>query len=127
MPEVENKRILLVDDEEEALVHLKKILERAKFNVITTTKGIEALNLAKLHHPDLIILDVFLPDLEGDEVAAQLAEDPACADIPIIFLSGIVMTREDKFSGEKFGRHYILAKPVTPKEILDMISKVFSA
>ncbi len=127
MAELENKRILIVDDEEEALVHLKNILERANYKVTSTTKGAEVLNLAKLDPPDLIILDVLLPDLEGDEVAAQLAEEPSCADIPIIFLSGIVMTREDKFSGEKFGRHYILAKPVTAKEILEMVSKVLSA
>ena len=122
----EKKRILVVDDEEEALGHLRNILERANYAVISTTKGAEVLNLAKLNRPDLIILDVFLPDLEGGEVAAKLAEDPACMNIPVIFLSGIVMTKTDKFSGDKFGRHYILAKPVTQKEILDMVSKVLS-
>ncbi len=122
----QSKRILIVDDEEEALGHLRNILERANHTVISTTKGAEALNLAKLNRPDLIILDVFLPDLDGSEVAASLAEDPACMNIPVIFLSGVVMTKNDKFSGNKFGRHYIMAKPVTQKEILEMVTKVLS-
>jgi DNA-binding response OmpR family regulator len=127
MQNIEKKRILVVDDEEEALVHLKNILERANYAVIATTKGMEALKLAQENHPDLIILDVFLPDLEGGEVAAKLAEDPACMNIPVIFLSGVVMTKKDKFSGEKFGRHYIMAKPVAQKEMLEMVTKVLSA
>ncbi len=122
----QSKRILIVDDEEEALGHLRNILERANHTVISTTKGAEALNLAKLNRPDLIILDVFLPDLDGSEVAASLAEDPACMNIPVIFLSGVVMTKNDKFSGNKFGRHYIMAKPVAQKEILEMVTKVLS-
>lgn len=119
----EKKRILIVDDEEEALNHLKNILQRAGYQAISTTKGLEVLNLARLHRPDLIIIDIYLPDLEGSEVAARLREDAQCMNIPIVFLSGVVINKEDKLSGEKFGRHYILAKPVTPKEILDMVKK----
>lgn len=119
MPEMEPKKILIVDDEEEALGHLRNILQRANYEVVSTTKGADVLDLAKLHQPDLIILDELLPDLEGSEVAARLREDLSCGNIPIIFLSGVIMSKEDKFSGEKFGKHYILAKPVTAKEILD--------
>ncbi|MFH0791497.1 MAG: response regulator [Candidatus Omnitrophota bacterium] len=119
------KRILLVDDEEEVIKHLSNILERAAHKVIATTKGKEAVNLAKTAFPDLIILDIVLPDMEGGEVAAVIGEDPSTANIPIIFLSGIVLTKEDAVSGEKIGRHYVLAKPVTGEELLETIGKVF--
>lgn len=122
---MKTKRILLVDDEEEVLKHLSSILERAAHKVITTTKGKEAVNLAKTILPDLIILDIVLPDMEGGQVAALIGEDSAAANIPIIFLSGIVLTKEDNVSGEKVGRHYVLAKPVTAEELLEIVNKIF--
>lgn len=122
---MKTKRILLVDDEEEVLEHLSGILERFAHKVITTTKGKEAVNLAKTTLPDLIILDIILPDMEGGQVAAIIGEDTATADIPIIFLSGIVLTKEDEISGEKLGRHYVLAKPISAEELLETMDKIF--
>jgi len=117
------KRILIVDDEEEALELLKLILEKAGYEVIPTTKGREAVTLAKAIHPDLIILDIMLPDMEGGEVAAVISEDPGCSEIPIVFLSGVIVTKKDNIPGQKAGKHFILAKPASANEILEMVNR----
>ena len=117
------KKILVVDDEQETLTHISKILERADYEVISTTSGKKALELTRSSQPDLIVLDVVLPDMEGGQVAAALSEDPATERIPIIFLTGII-TKQEESLVEKTGRHYVMAKPTTGRELLEMISKI---
>ncbi|MDI6606169.1 MAG: response regulator [Candidatus Omnitrophota bacterium] len=119
------KKILIVDDEAEALEHLANILQRAEFEVISTASGVEALELAKKEIPDLIILDILLPDKPGDDIASELLEDPSTANIPVIFLTGVV-TKEEIATSEKCGRQYVLAKPVTKEIILETINKVLA-
>jgi len=120
-----SKKILVVDDEAEALNALSNILRRDKYEVFSTTKGREAVELAKENKPDLIILDIVMPDLSGDSVAAILSEDPSTANIPIIFLTGL-LSKEEVPPMEKIKRHYVVAKPVTGREVLDMVKKVLS-
>ena len=117
------KKILVVDDEQETLSHISNILERANYEVIATTKGKQALELANGLKPDLIILDVVLPDMEGSEVAAALSENPSTDCIPIIFLTGIITKKEESLV-KKAGRHYVMAKPTTGRELLEMIGNV---
>lgn len=126
MDETLRKKILIVDDEEKALLLLSKILQRASYEVISAITGAEALNLAKKNIPDLIILDIVLPDMDGSDIAATLAEDPATKDIPIIFLSGMIMKKGEQASGQKTGRSYIISKPVTGPEILEVINRIFT-
>ena len=125
MADLTKKKILVVDDEEEALLHLTHILQRANYEVFSATRGSEALNSARLNLPDLVILDVVLPDMEGGDVASTLAQGAATQDIPIIFLSGVIMEKGESILGQKTGKHYIMAKPTTPDEILVMVKKVF--
>jgi DNA-binding response OmpR family regulator len=119
------KKILVVDDEEETLVFLGNILKRQNYEVITTTKGRDAIKLAKRLEPNLIILDVVLPDMIGGEVAKRLEEELATKEIPIVFLTGL-FTKEEEFPGKKTGRRYIIAKPVTEEELLNVIQKAIS-
>lgn len=116
----------MVEDEEETLTHISNILRRSNYEVFSTTKGREALELVKRSKPDLIILDIVIPDMSGCDVAATLAESPATKSIPIIFLTGI-LTKEEELSVEKTGEHYIMSKPTTGREILDMVKKVLAA
>ncbi|MCU0665625.1 MAG: response regulator [Candidatus Omnitrophica bacterium] len=124
MADIVKRKILVVDDEPDVLEYLKKVLGRDNFEVAVTEKGTQAITLAKSFKPNLIILDLFLPDMEGSEVASQLSNELSTRDIPIIFLSGVVVNRGDNISGQKSGRHYIMAKPVSPQEILAMIKKI---
>jgi CheY-like chemotaxis protein len=122
MAEAFQKKILVVDDNEEELGLVVGILERANYEVISATSGKEAIELAK-DQPDLIILDIVLPDIDGGEVASKLSEDPAYADIPIIFLTGIIKKTEE-YDEMKTGRRYVLAKPVTKDGLLKTINQV---
>lgn len=122
------KKILIVDDEEDTLVSLGNILRRSNYIVSTTTNGEEAIKLAKANHPDLVILDIVLPGLDGGSVADILSNDPATAHTPILFLTGILSKEEElqgrKEGGKKSGKHYMMAKPVSAEDIREMLSKI---
>jgi len=118
------KKILVVDDEEDVLIPLSNTLKRANYEVISTTKGKEAVELAIKLRPDLIIRDIILPDMGGTEVAAVLVENPSTTNIPIIFLTGILTKQEEESIEGKTGKHYVIAKPVTVKELLEMVGKI---
>ena len=117
------KKILLVDDEEDVLFALGNILRRHNYEVVATTLGREAIELAKTTAPDLIILDVLLPDKDGAEVAFALEQDTLTKNIPIVFLTGI-LTKAEEVPGKKTGTHYTIAKPIIADELLDIIAKV---
>ncbi len=121
------KKILVVDDEEDVLTPLCNILRRSGYDVSSTTRGREAVKLAMEILPDLIILDIVLPDMGGSEVASTLIGNPPTADIPIIFLTGILTREEETNIGSLSGRSHVVAKPITGHELLDMVNKVFVA
>lgn len=116
------KKILIADDEEEALMRLRNILVRANFQVYSAPCGQEALRLAKSTSPDLIILDIMMPDIDGGDVATLLSEDASTKEIPIIFLTGI-LTKEEELTGKKTGRHLVVAKPILAKDLLVLVNK----
>lgn len=120
-----NTKILVVDDEKDILDSLSSILKRAHYEVFSTTKGKEAVELAKKIIPDAIILDIMMPDMSGDEVATALSEYPSTAKIPIIFLTAI-LTKEEELVRGNFGRQFVIAKPTTVETILEMVKNILS-
>jgi DNA-binding response OmpR family regulator len=116
------KKILIVDDEEEALVHLRNILIRQNFQVFSATTGNEGLRLARTTSPDLIILDIVMPDMDGADVASLLSEDPSTKEIPVIFLTGI-LTKQEELTGKKTGKHLVVAKPILAKDLVELVNK----
>jgi len=121
---MEKKKILAVDDEAEVLLLLKKRLESANFQVITASNGASAIELAKKENPDLIILDILMPELDGSETAAMLHNDPKTKDIPILFLTCLFTKREEQKEGHEVGRNFFIAKPYDPIELLTEIQKL---
>ena len=121
------KKILVVDDEQEVLIHLTNILKRAHYEVISTTKGKEAVQLAKKLKPDLIILDILIPDMGGPEICHVLSEIPSTTNIPIIFLSGLNTKEDERIIREKTGRYHILAKPITAEAVLEAVRRGLSS
>jgi len=117
------KTILVVDDEEMMLEHLVHTLRRSGCQIISASKGKEAVRIAKAQHPDLIILDVVMPDMDGGQVASVLSESPDTANIPIIFLTGI-LTKEEGFDRTVNGKRFVIPKPVDSGELLKKISMV---
>ena len=108
---MDTKKILIVDDERDALFILEKELTARGYSVIAADNGSSALNLAKSEHPDLIILDIWMPGMDGPEVAAKLMEDPKTKDIPVIFLTCLFQKREGEEQGRVVAGKVLIAKP----------------
>lgn len=121
------KRILVVDDEVALTRIIKLNLEwTGNYEVRTENMGSMAIPAAKEFKPDLIFLDVMMPDMGGDDVAAKLKEDPELSDIAFIFMTAIV-TKEETHSVEtNIGGNMFLAKPVKTEELIATIERVLS-
>ena len=120
----DKKRILLVDDEAMITRTLKLYLEgTGKFEVRTQNQGTEAVATARVFKPDLIMLDIVMPDIDGAEIAEKLQEDPTLKSIPIIFLTALVRPGEVAASGSDIGGFPFIAKPLDPDKIVAAIEK----
>jgi len=109
-------RILVADDEPLVLQIIQDILEALPATVLTARDGEEALSLAKAERPDLILLDVMMPKLDGFGVAEALKGDASTAAIPLIFISALGASR-DKVRGLNLGAEDYLAKPIDPEQL----------
>jgi PleD family two-component response regulator len=103
------KKILVIDDEKMNILSLAHIL-KSKYNLIVAADGKNGLEVAKKHIPDLILLDIIMPDLSGFEVIKKLKEDSDTKNIPVIFLSGLANT-EDIDKGMELGAVDFITKP----------------
>ena len=112
--------ILVVDDTLESLVLISSILKRHAYKVRTALSGPLALDAAKILPPDLILLDINMPEMNGFEVCQHLKADPALADIPVIFLSALSDV-ETKVSGLRGGGNDYITKPFHIDEVLARI------
>ncbi|RKY07885.1 MAG: two-component system response regulator [Planctomycetota bacterium] len=116
------KTILIVDDEPDVLKVLKKGLATGGgYEVLTADNGRDALRIAHDRHPDIVILDVLMPDIPGGSVGLTLQEDPETKDIPIIFLSCTFSDRGPHKEGPLFAGHIRLAKPYDMGELLEAV------
>ena len=122
---MEKKKILIVDDEESLAKVFKLLIENTgKYEVWKETKGAKAFSAAKKFMPDLILLDIMMPDVDGGAVAEQLKEDDDTKDIPIVFISAaITKEEEENEQGTIKGGYPILAKPVPMDKLLKTIEK----
>jgi len=115
-------RILVVDDEPDVAKSIENSL-RKQYKVFVVYSGIEAIKEARRHLPDLIVLDVRMPDMDGLETCQQLRLDPALADIPILFLTALGRP-EDRVAGLKAGGDDYLTKPFNLEELLLRIKAI---
>jgi len=117
------KKILIVDDEKNFIELVKKNLERAgDYEVKIECEGKKALAVAKEFRPDLIFLDIVMPDIPGGDVARRLKDDPQTKDIPIVFLTAL-MTKDEISEGEEIGGFPFIAKPIDTEELIKIIEK----
>jgi len=123
----QQKKILLVDDEPSLLAALERTLSRKGYRIITAPNGQNAISLAKRHGPDLIIMDISMPGIGGEEVAAKLGEDPQTRNIPVIFLTGLFSRDQQQQRGHMIGGHIFVAKPVETEALLQIIQDRLAA
>jgi len=121
------KRILVVDDEKALTRIIKLNLERTgNYEVRTENMGSMAVPAAKEFKPDLIFLDVMMPDMGGEDVVALLKEDSELSNIALVFLTAIVTKEETQSIETDIGGNLFLAKPVNTKELIATIERVLS-
>jgi DNA-binding response OmpR family regulator len=117
------KTILAVDNEEAMLRLLEEMLVPADFHVHKATSGHDALKLARKLQPDLILLDILMPEMNGYEVLEALKQDDRTAMIPVIMLSGLGDDQAKIKSAELYSESY-LTKPFTAGDLLAKIQEV---
>jgi two-component system cell cycle response regulator DivK len=112
--------ILIVDDNDNNRKLARDVLEFAGFTTMEATGGVEAVALTVEHHPDLVLMDIRMPDLSGTEALKLLREDSRTAEIPIVALTSSTMHGdEERFLKEGFDGY--LAKPISVKEFPDQV------
>jgi len=116
------KKILVVDDEEDLLKVTLLRLNKTGYETFSGANGQEALDLTRQIIPDLIILDVYLPVINGDDVAKILKKDDQLKHIPIILISAGTRALDEKAWGS--GADAYLTKPFEPEELIGMVKKV---
>jgi CheY-like chemotaxis protein len=116
------KKILIVDDEKDVLMVLEKRLTAAGYEVVKANNGKDAIIIAKRERPDLILLDIAMPEMSGGEAAKILKSDPDTKDITIIFLTAL-LEKIDKEGERLIGGMQFIAKPYKPEELLEIIRK----
>jgi DNA-binding response OmpR family regulator len=121
------KRILVIDDSTDITDPLKLYLERTgTFEVRVEREGSKGLQAAREFRPDLILLDVMMPDMDGGDVAAEIDEDQELKQTPIVFLTASV-TRTEMTEVGSIGGRPILSKLMTLSEIIDYLKKRLGA
>ncbi len=114
------KRVLVVDDDVKTVELVKLYLNRDGYRVLTAHDGIEALRLARESHPDLVVLDLMLPGLDGLEVCRALRDE---SEVPIIMLTAMT-TEQDRLTGLDLGADDYVTKPFSPKELAARVRAV---
>lgn len=117
------KRILAIDDEQDMLYVIKMQLEAHQYDVLTARDGQEGLTMARREAPDLIILDIMLPKLDGYKVCRMLKFDKKYSAIPIIMLTARAQEGDEKL-GYEVGADYYMPKPFEPKKLLGKIKEL---
>ncbi|HEY9886575.1 MAG TPA: response regulator [Vampirovibrionales bacterium] len=118
--------ILIADDEPSLRLLVKATLSSRKYTVIEATNGQEALELAKQHKPDLILLDVMMPFLTGFQVCAELRKDNELIRVPVVILTA-KGGQDDKEMAKSVGATYFLTKPFRPPDLLNAVDLVLKA
>jgi two-component system alkaline phosphatase synthesis response regulator PhoP/two-component system response regulator VicR len=120
------KKILAVDDERHIVRLVEVNLQRAGYEVVTAYDGKEALEKIKTENPDLVVLDVMMPYMDGFEVLKNLKADPVTAEIPVIMLTAKAQDA-DVFRGWQSGVDCYLTKPFNPMELLTFVKRIFDS
>ena len=119
--------VLLIDDEEHFCYFVKANLEQTgRFVVLVAQDGLRGIRLAQVNKPDLILLDINMPLMDGPATAERILETENLRDIPLVFLSALVTKREVAARGGRIAGRQFIAKPVTADQLIGAINYVLS-
>jgi PAS domain S-box-containing protein len=114
--------VLNIDDTQQSRYSKTRVLQHAGYEVVEGGTGTEALRLVRELQPELVLLDVRLPDMSGLDVCRRIKQDPASANIPVIQISATFVTDEDQKNGLKGGADIYLTEPLEPKELETVVN-----
>ena len=117
-------KVLVVDDTDDSRHLAVFVLERAGFAVTESATGTDALALAGATGPDVVVLDVHLPDIDGFEVCRRLKLDPRTSPIPVLFLSATYTDLDARIRGRESGAEAYLTKPCEPAELVSAVTSL---
>lgn len=117
------KKILIADDEEDVKVVVQLYLESKGYEIHTAYDGLDAIDKARAEMPDLLLLDIMMPVIDGFEVCRRLKSDPATAGIPIVMLSAASQT-ESKDRALSAGAADYIVKPFDPDQLESVVAAV---
>ena len=116
-------KILVCDDERHIVRLIQVNLERHGYNVVTAYDGKEGLEKAKAEKPDLMVLDVMMPYMDGFEVLKTLKREPETENLPVIMLTAKAQDK-DVFEGYHYGADMYLTKPFNPMELISFVKRI---
>ena len=120
------KTILIVEDNELNMKLFHDLLESQGYDILQTRDGVEALKIARLQKPDLILMDIQLPEVSGLEVTKWIKEDENLRDIPVIAVTAFAM-KGDEEKIRQGGCEAYIAKPISVSEFLETVQKFIDA
>lgn len=118
--------VLVVDDSKTVLASLNKMMLRLGFGCLTAASALEGIECAKTHRPDLILMDIVMPEINGFEATRMLRNIPQTAHIPIIIISGTKLQTE-QFWGLKIGANGFLPKPLDQHALLNLTHQLLNS
>jgi CheY-like chemotaxis protein len=121
-------KVLIIDDEFDFCYFVKiNLSQSGPFDVLIATSGAEGIDLAEKEEPDIILLDLFMPDMPGEDVADALRNNPVTKNIPILFVTALASNNDIGDSEEhKMGKNHIMPKPIRTKKLIETIMKILS-
>lgn len=124
MDKPRKERILVIEDDEETADYLKQSLSLEDYEVVVALNGQDGIDKAKKENPNLVLLDLNLPDMDGLEVCRTIKQDVELRQVPVIVITARVTT-EDKVTGLEAGADDYISKPFSPREIIARIKALF--
>ncbi len=119
------KTILVVDDDPVDLKLISDTLEKFQYRILTATSGLDSIAKARDVHPDLILMDILMPEMDGTEAYSLIKADPKTEDIPVLFLT-CALSKEEEHLGANVEESFfnVLAKPFKTSELLARIRDI---
>ena len=119
-------KVVLVDDDRHVRDVVSQMLATRRYSVVALSEGDTALARIIDEMPDLILLDIVLPGIDGTTVAQEVREDPRTENIPIVFLTGLVDSEETHRDDNRIGGHFFLAKPFDATELFEVMERAIA-
>lgn len=116
------KKILIIEDEPEVVMMMRARLEREGYQVIACPDGAEGISMVHEEKPDIILLDIMMPKIDGFKTCRLLKESPETKDIPVIFVTGL-QASDLKQKVKEFKADGVIQKPYEPKELLEKVKE----